>query len=73
MVVNAAPRPAQDYFSGDIDLSYHLVLGKTNTLIECASGHIHGWIQNLDGNELVFDCSIVPRDGYVVIALSMES
>lgn len=61
--------PAQDYYSGDIDLSAHLIHDKTSTFIVRASGHSMTGAGISDGDELIVDRAFTPRDGDVVIAI----
>ncbi len=63
------PSPAQDYYSGDLDLSEHLIRDKTSTFIVRASGHSMTGAGISDGDELVVDRALTPRDGDVVIAV----
>ncbi|MET4143922.1 translesion error-prone DNA polymerase V autoproteolytic subunit [Arthrobacter sp. UYCo732] len=63
------PSPAQDYFTGRIDLNKHLIRDVTSTFLVRVSGHSMDGAGIADGDELVVDRSITPADGQVVIAV----
>jgi DNA polymerase V len=63
------PSPAQDYFSGRIDLNKHLINDITSTFLVRVSGHSMEGAGISDGDELVVDRSLTPVDGNVVVAV----
>jgi DNA polymerase V len=63
------PSPAQDYFTGRIDLNKHLIHDITSTFLVRVSGHSMDGAGISDGDELVVDRSITPADGQVVVAV----
>lgn len=63
------PSPAQDYFSGRIDLNAHLIKDVTSTFLVRVSGHSMTGAGISDGDELVVDRSLTPVDGNVVVAI----
>lgn len=63
------PSPAQDYFTGRIDLNKHLIKDITSTFLVRVSGHSMAGAGIADGDELVVDRSITPVDGSVVVAI----
>jgi DNA polymerase V len=63
------PSPARDYFHGGIDLNRHLIRDRTSTFIMRVSGNSMAAAGISDGDELIVDRSLAPRDGSVVIAV----
>nr|WP_244266593.1 translesion error-prone DNA polymerase V autoproteolytic subunit [Pseudarthrobacter chlorophenolicus] len=63
------PSPAQDYFTGRIDLNAHLIRDITSTFLVRVSGHSMEGAGISDGDELVVDRAITPVDGNVVVAI----
>jgi DNA polymerase V len=63
------PSPAQDYFHGGIDLNRHLIRDRTCTFIMRVSGDSMAASGISDGDELIVDRSLTPRDGSVVVAV----
>ncbi|MBG0738756.1 translesion error-prone DNA polymerase V autoproteolytic subunit [Paeniglutamicibacter antarcticus] len=63
------PSPAQDYFTGRIDLNKHLIRDITCTFLVRVSGHSMDGAGIADGDELVVDRSLTPADGNVVVAI----
>ncbi|QSZ51463.1 translesion error-prone DNA polymerase V autoproteolytic subunit [Arthrobacter sp. TS-15] len=63
------PSPAQDYFDGRIDLNEHLVKDVTSTFIVRVTGHSMEQAGISDGDELVVNRALEPRDGSVVVAV----
>lgn len=63
------PSPAQDYFTGRIDLNKHLIKDITCTFLVRVSGHSMVGAGISDGDELVVDRSLTPVDGNVVVAI----
>ena len=63
------PSPAQDYFTGRIDLNKHLIKDITSTFLVRVSGHSMVDAGISDGDELVVDRSLEPVDGNVVVAI----
>ncbi|WP_417234941.1 LexA family protein [Arthrobacter sp.] len=63
------PSPARDYFHGGIDLNRHLIRDRTSTFIMRVSGNSMAASGICDGDEVIVDRSLEPRDGKVVIAV----
>jgi DNA polymerase V len=63
------PSPAQDYFDGSLDLNEHLIRDRTSTFIVRVSGESMTGAGISDGDELVVDRSLTPKDGNVVVAI----
>lgn len=63
------PSPAQDYSDTKIDLSEMLIRDQVSTFIVRVSGESMQGAGISDGDELIVDCSVQPRDGHVVIAV----
>lgn len=63
------PSPAQDYFTGRIDLNKHLIGDITSTFLVRVSGHSMDGAGISDGDELVVDRSLTPADSNVVVAI----
>lgn len=63
------PSPAQDYSDTKIDLSEMLIRDQVSTFIVRVSGESMQCAGISDGDELIVDRSIQPRDGHVVIAV----
>lgn len=63
------PSPAQDYYSGRVDLNAHLIRDITCTFLVRVSGHSMDGAGISDGDELVVDRSLTPVDGNVVVAI----
>ncbi len=63
------PSPAQDYFDGRIDLNAHLIRDITSTFIVRVAGDSMRDAGISDGDEVIVDRSIEPRDGVVVVAV----
>lgn len=63
------PSPARDYFHGGIDLNRHLIRDRTSTFILRVSGNSMAASGICDGDEVIVDRSLEPRDGKVVIAV----
>lgn len=63
------PSPAQDYFEGSIDLNAHLVADATSTFIVRVAGDSMAGVGISNGDEVIVDRSLTPRDGNVVIAV----
>lgn len=61
--------PAQDWFEDRIDLNRHLIKDITSTYIVRVSGHAMDGAGISDGDELIVDRALQPRDGSVVIAV----
>ncbi|MHA7285972.1 translesion error-prone DNA polymerase V autoproteolytic subunit [Arthrobacter sp. MDT3-44] len=61
--------PAQDWFEDRIDLNRHLITDITSTYIVRVSGHAMDGAGISDGDELIVDRALQPRDGSVVIAV----
>ncbi|MDJ0321594.1 translesion error-prone DNA polymerase V autoproteolytic subunit [Pseudarthrobacter sp. PS3-L1] len=61
--------PAQDYFSGRIDLNKHLIKDITSTYIVRVQGDGMMNAGICDGDELIVDRSLEARSGSVVIAV----
>lgn len=63
------PSPAQDYSDTKIDLSEMLIRDQVSTFIVRVSGESMQGAGISDGDELIVDRSVKPRDGHVVIAV----
>lgn len=63
------PSPAQDYYTGPIDLNEHLIKDITSTFIVRVSGDSMEPAGISDGDELIVDRSLTPRHGNVVVAV----
>lgn len=63
------PSPAQDYFSGDLDLNEHLLSNRTSTYIMRVSGHSMNRAGIFHGDLLLVDSALEPKDGQIVIAV----
>lgn len=63
------PSPAQDYYTGDIDLTEMLVEDHAATFIVRVSGHSMTGAGIDHGDELLVDRSKTPRDGDVIVAV----
>jgi len=63
------PSPAQDYSDTEIDLTQLLIRDELATFIVRVSGDSMQGAGIYDGDELIVDRSIEPRDGHVVIAI----
>ncbi|KNH13533.1 hypothetical protein ACU18_18435 [Arthrobacter sp. ZBG10] len=61
--------PAQDYFSGRIDLNKHLINDITSTFILRVAGDGMRASGIFDGDELIVDRSLTARSGSVVVAV----
>lgn len=63
------PSPAQDYWAGDIDLGEHLIRDRTSTFIVRAVGSSMERAGIFDGDRLIVDRGVSPRDGHIIIAI----
>ncbi|MEV8133125.1 LexA family protein [Pseudarthrobacter oxydans] len=63
------PSPAQDYFDGRIDLNAHLIKDITSTFVVRVTGDSMEQAGISDGDELIVNRALEPRDGSVVIAV----
>ena len=63
------PSAAQDYFDGDLDLNEHLIHNPAATFILRVAGDSMRDAGISNGDELVVDRSLEPREGSVVIAI----
>ena len=63
------PSPAQDYFDGRIDLNAHLIKDVTSTFIVRVTGQSMEHAGISDGDELVVNRALEPKDGSVVVAV----
>ncbi|GAA3678217.1 translesion error-prone DNA polymerase V autoproteolytic subunit [Arthrobacter ginkgonis] len=63
------PSPAQDYFHGGIDLNRHLIRDRTCTFLMRVEGNAMAAAGIADGDEIIVDRSLTPRDGSVVVAV----
>jgi len=63
------PSPAQDYFDGRIDLNTHLIKDITSTFVVRVTGDSMEGAGISDGDELIVNRALEPRDGSVVIAV----
>lgn len=69
MEARGFPSPAQDYFHGGIDLNRHLIRDRTCTFLMRVEGNAMAAAGIADGDEIIVDRSMVPRDGSVVVAV----
>ncbi|HKU01502.1 MAG TPA: translesion error-prone DNA polymerase V autoproteolytic subunit [Arthrobacter sp.] len=63
------PSPAQDYFDGRIDLNAHLIQDITSTFVVRVTGDSMEGAGISDGDELIVNRALEPKDGSVVIAV----
>lgn len=63
------PSPAQDYSDASIDLNKHLINDQVSTFIVRVSGESMTGAGISDGDELIVDRALKPRDGSVVVAI----
>ncbi|MFC9769934.1 MULTISPECIES: LexA family protein [unclassified Pseudarthrobacter] len=63
------PSPAQDYFDGRIDLNAHLIKDITSTFVVRVTGNSMEGAGISDGDELIVNRALEPKDGSVVIAV----
>ncbi|WP_247047902.1 LexA family protein [Arthrobacter rhizosphaerae] len=63
------PSPAQDYFDGRIDLNEHLIKDITSTYVVRVAGNSMEGAGISDGDELIVDRALEPKDGSVVVAV----
>lgn len=63
------PSPAQDYFDGRIDLNAHLIKDITSTFVVRVTGDSMEGAGISDGDELIVNRALEPKDGCVVIAV----
>ena len=61
--------PAQDYYDAGIDLNRHLIRDATSTFIMRVSGQAMAGAGISDGDELIVDRALTPKDGSVVVAV----
>lgn len=66
---SGVPLAAQDYFDGRIDLNAHLIKYVTSTYVVRVSGESMTGAGISDGDELIVDRALEPRDGSVVVAV----
>lgn len=63
------PSPAQDYFDGRIDLNAHLIKDITSTYVVRVTGDSMQGAGISDGDELIVNRALEPKDGSVVVAV----
>jgi DNA polymerase V len=63
------PSPAQDYFDGRIGLNEHLIKDITSTYVVRVTGESMEGAGISDGDELIVNRALEPRDGSVVVAV----
>jgi DNA polymerase V len=63
------PSPAQDYFDGRIDLNEHLIKDITSTYVVRVTGDSMEGAGISDGDELIVNRALAPKDGNVVVAV----
>ncbi|WP_233556051.1 LexA family protein [Galactobacter caseinivorans] len=63
------PSPAQDYFHGGLDLNRLLVRDRTSTFLMRVEGQGMAADGMMDGDEVIVDRSLHPRDRSVVVAV----
>ncbi len=69
LVAAGYPSPAQDYFDGRIDLNEHLIKDITSTYVVRVAGDSMEGSGISDGDELIVNRALEPRDGSVVVAV----
>ncbi len=69
LVAVGYPSPAQDYFDGRIDLNEHLIKDITSTYVVRVAGDSMEGSGISDGDELIVNRALEPRDGSVVVAV----
>ncbi|MDJ0315774.1 MULTISPECIES: LexA family protein [Arthrobacter] len=69
LVAAGYPSPAQDYFDGRINLNDHLIKDVTSTYIIRVSGHSMEGAGISDGDELIVNRALRPKDGSIVVAV----
>lgn len=63
------PSPAQDYFDGRINLNDHLIKDATSTYVIRVSGHSMEGAGISDGDEIIVNRALEPKDGSIVVAV----
>ncbi|MFH5879446.1 LexA family protein [Arthrobacter sp. NA-172] len=63
------PSPSQDYFSSELDLNEYLIKDKTSTYIVRVAGDSMEPGGISDGDELIVNRALEPKDGSVVVAV----
>lgn len=69
LVAAGFPSPSQDYFDGTLNLNEHLIHDATSTYVIRVSGHSMEGAGISDGDELIVNRALTPKDGNVVIAV----
>ncbi|MET4004434.1 DNA polymerase V [Arthrobacter sp. UYCu511] len=69
LVAAGYPSPAQDYFDGTLNLNTHLIRDVTSTFVVRVSGDSMEGAGISDGDELIVNRALTPRDGSIVIAI----
>lgn len=63
------PSPAQDYYSGPVDLNRHLMRDPATTFVLRVSGESMTGAGIFDGDEVLVDRGLEAHDGSVVVAV----
>ena len=63
------PSPSKDYQTTEIDLNEHLGLRKTSCYLIRVMGHSMTQAGIFDGDEIIVDRAIRPRDGHIIVAI----
>lgn len=63
------PSPSQDYQTSELDLNEHLMPNRVSTFLIRVRGNSMTLAGIFDGDEIIVDRSIRPRDGHVVVAV----
>lgn len=63
------PSPSQDYQTSELDLNEHLMPNRVSTYLIRVRGNSMMLAGIFDGDEIIVDRSIRPRDGHVVVAV----
>lgn len=63
------PSPSQDYFDHEVDLNTHLIQDRTSTFIVRVAGDSMEPAGISDGDELIVNKALTPKDGSVVVAI----
>lgn len=69
LVAAGYPSPSQDYYDGRINLNEHLIKDITSTFVVRVSGDSMEGAGISDGDELIVNRALTPRDGSIVIAI----
>lgn len=68
-IVAGFPSPADDYIEKHLDLNEHLIIHPEATFILRVSGWSMRDAGIFDGDEIIVDRAITPREGHIVVAV----